>query len=412
LVTANAFGGATETGAGKATSNATGDGASGTVQAIAHSTPFSNAPILISTIEASTSIALHGAKASDEAISKFGGGLVALSTDTATAEAIASPTGYSSVLNAYAAIKTAFGPSPTIFALGELGGAYSGTSSSPETTTSAVTENINLAKLGASGHYALGLYGGAVANAADVSQVVLTVFGPGGYLYDQTLTASQAMAAFSGTAPSLNLSAFTNSGTASITITLSVTTTGAGAGFSGDFIFGDPPLAQANTPASAATHAYTHDVQAFGLAALSEVTQTGVAGRAFEQRDLYRDASGNEQAAVLHLANGSLDVQAYGNGLTFASSPTGEAIHLHPGSFADTFVFDRAFGTETVHGYMPGADNFDINHALFSNFDAMMSHAQQHGADVVITYDATDVLTLTGVTVAELHSHAADFHFI
>jgi hypothetical protein len=41
----------------------------------------------------------------------------------------------------------------------------------------------------------------------------------------------------------LNDAGFTNSGTATVKVSLTVTTTAAGAGFSGDFIFGDPPQA-------------------------------------------------------------------------------------------------------------------------------------------------------------------------
>jgi len=215
---------------------------------------------------------------------------------------------------------------------------------------------------------------------------------------------------------------FTNSGYEGVTITMTVTTMGAGAGFSGDFIFGDPPDTQTIDVTGIAGRDYTsvartytsgvlasvaqysstghlmqdvaisHNVAAFGLTGLEDYVHTNVAGAAYAELDQYSDAAGHNQVVVTHLVNGDLDITAVASGLTFN--------------------FDAPFGVEAIRGYVPGADTFDISHALFSSFGEMMSHAEQHGANVIIADGAADAITLMGVTLAQLDSHAGDFHFI
>jgi hypothetical protein len=236
------------------------------------------------------------------------------------------------------------------------------------------------------------------------------------------MSGSQALSYFDGTAPAMPDAGFTNSGYEGVTITMTVTTTGAGAGFSGDFILGDPPLTQTIEKTGITGHAYTsvtqtytdgvltsaaeymspghllqdvaisHNVSAFGLTGLLESVQTQISNSTDPERDVYRDSSGHVQAIIAHLANGAVDIAAKVGGLAFDFGPS--------------------TGIETIGGYGPGADTFDVSHALFSSFAEMMSHAEQQGHNVVISYDASDVLTLTGVTLSELNAHASDFHFV
>jgi hypothetical protein len=268
------------------------------------------------------------------------------------------------------------------------------------------------------------LYGGAITDAAGVSQVVLTVTDvtTNNTLFTGTYTGAQALAEFtSDQAPTLNNPAFTNSGSATIEVSLSVTTTAAGADFTGDFIFGDPPATQAIGVSGITGHAYTsaertyaddqltsvaqhaspghllqdialsHNVNAFGLSGLTELTYTHVSGGTYTELDAYRDASGHNEVVISHLANGALDIAAAVSGLTFD--------------------FGNSSGVEAITGYVPGGDTFNVSHTLFSSFGEMMAHAEQHGTNVMIAYDA-DVLTLTGMTLGELTAHASDFHFI
>jgi hypothetical protein len=128
------------------------------------------------------------------------------------------------------------------------------------------------------------------------------------------------------------------------------------------------------------------------MTGLAEYAHTNMANSSSPEIDAYYDASGHNQLVVSHLANGALDIAASVTGLTFDFGPSS--------------------GVEAIRGYVPGADTFDVSHTLFSSFSEMMSHAEQQGHNVVINYDASDVLTLTGVTLSELNAHASDFHFV
>ena len=47
---------------------------------------------------------------------------------------------------------------------------------------------------------------------------------------------------------------------------------------------------------------------------------------------------------------------------------------------------------------------------MFANFGAVQSDMTQVGANTVIAYDASNVITLTGVKASSLH--ASDFKFV
>jgi hypothetical protein len=51
-----------------------------------------------------------------------------------------------------------------------------------------------------------------------------------------------------------------------------------------------------------------------------------------------------------------------------------------------------------------------VDSTLFANFAAVQSHAQQVGADTVITFDAANTITLKNVTLSSLN--VDDFQFI
>jgi hypothetical protein len=336
------------------------------------------------------------------------------------AASVASPTDGATILKANPMIKAQMGHDPTIFAIGELGGGYSGTAGT-QTVTSYVEESINMAKLSASGNFVIGFYNGSAVDPSDVS-VLIQVRDNAGYLLNQTYNGNEAMSLFSGTAPTLPNTAFTNSGTEGVTITMTVTTMVAGAGFSGDFILGDPPDTQTVEKSGITDRAYTsvtqfytegvltsvaeytspghllqdvaisHNVSAFGLTGLQEGVHTQIADSPGTESDIYRDASGHVQAVVTHLANGGLGITAEVGGLTFDFGPSS--------------------GVEAIRGYVAGADTFDISHTMFSSFTEMMSHAEQAGHNVVINYGVSDVLTLTDTSLSELNAHMGDFHFI
>jgi len=82
---------------------------------------------------------------------------------------------------------------------------------------------------------------------------------------------------------------------------------------------------------------------------------------------------------------------------------------LTGGDGADRFVFAGAFGKDVVTDFQPN-DVIQLDASAFANFAAVQSHAQQSGADVVITLDPANTITLQNVTLASLNS--GDFLFV
>jgi len=82
------------------------------------------------------------------------------------------------------------------------------------------------------------------------------------------------------------------------------------------------------------------------------------------------------------------------------------------GSGVDTFVFNPNFGKETIKDFIVNQDAIAFAQSLFPNGVAqVLSQAHDSKAGAVIVVDANDTVTLVGVTVAQLQSHASDIHF-
>jgi hypothetical protein len=78
---------------------------------------------------------------------------------------------------------------------------------------------------------------------------------------------------------------------------------------------------------------------------------------------------------------------------------------------SDTFVFNFTnVGQATVTNFHAATDTLQFNSQLFANVQAALNatHDDGHG-NTVITLDAHDAITLSGVVKAQLH--ASDFHF-
>jgi choice-of-anchor C domain-containing protein len=80
---------------------------------------------------------------------------------------------------------------------------------------------------------------------------------------------------------------------------------------------------------------------------------------------------------------------------------------LTGGNGPDTFVFGPSFGQNTITDFDTHNDTIQFGHSLFASFADVAAHMQQIGTDTVITYDATDMVTLQHVAAASLH--ASDF---
>ena len=85
---------------------------------------------------------------------------------------------------------------------------------------------------------------------------------------------------------------------------------------------------------------------------------------------------------------------------------------LTGGGGTDTFVFNPKLGNETITDFNVTQDVIAFAQSLFPNEVAqVLSQAHDSKAGAVIVVDANDAVTLTGVSVAQLQSHAGDIHF-
>jgi serralysin len=92
---------------------------------------------------------------------------------------------------------------------------------------------------------------------------------------------------------------------------------------------------------------------------------------------------------------------------------------LSGGAGADTFVFQANFGKDVVTDFAATGANHDLlelDHSMFSQYatiEDLLASASvaQVGANVVITADANDSITLQSVSLATLGAHPEDLHF-
>jgi hypothetical protein len=116
------------------------------------------------------------------------------------------------------------------------------------------------------------------------------------------------------------------------------------------------------------------------------------------------------------LNSGALLTQIYTTGVSVTSSPTGvtETFTVENSVTGDTFTFNPTFGKVTINGYVPGSETLNFNHTVFANIAAVEAHATSTGAgaNTTITLDASDTITLNGVTLSNFEAHSSDWHFI
>jgi len=235
-----------------ASATALADGASGAFTASAASTPATSQ--LIETVLATASGVVAGSSIG-QAQAVVGGAAPAFATTqqgVAFATAAPNAASTSAVLAANANIATAFGASPSFFAIGELGGGYSSygqPAPASETTTSSIVETVDLTKLASRQQLVAGFYDGDVVGAG-VTGVTFDLYADGADLIHQTFaTAAAALTWFTDNAVDLgSLAAGQPLGGNTLTLqaVLTVTSTSAGSGFYGDLIIGDPPTQSAS----------------------------------------------------------------------------------------------------------------------------------------------------------------------
>jgi hypothetical protein len=169
------------------------------------------------------------------------------------------------------------------------------------------------------------------------------------------------------------------------------------------------------------------DISGFNAATTTAVTGTGSYNSTFNTTTLTVTDVSNSHVETFTLAgnlsnstwtvkddqNGGVDIAdppavVPATSTIAASAPnqtlTGNAV-------SDTFVFNFAtVGQATVTNFHAATDTLQFNSQLFANVQAALNatHDDGHG-NTVITIDAHDAITLSGVVKAQLH--ASDFHF-
>lgn len=83
---------------------------------------------------------------------------------------------------------------------------------------------------------------------------------------------------------------------------------------------------------------------------------------------------------------------------------------LFGGAGNDRFLFTAGFGRDTISDFVDGEDTIAFASSVFATFAAVQSASTQVGADVNITFDASNVVTVKNITLASLTS--ADFLFV
>ena len=85
-----------------------------------------------------------------------------------------------------------------------------------------------------------------------------------------------------------------------------------------------------------------------------------------------------------------------------------EIVHGNGGN--DSFVFAGNFVNNTMANVQPASDVIELNHNVSADNALAWIHAAQTGADGVLAADATNSVTVSHVTLAELNNHG--FHLV
>jgi hypothetical protein len=141
---------------------------------------------------------------------------------------------------------------------------------------------------------------------------------------------------------------------------------------------------------------------------------TNVTGARYYAYQVDENASGVAQQEILDNNDGSHTMIGLGAaGQTFTS--IGDDTFTGGGA-SETFVFQPIYGSDTItdfYQYTSGAtaDTISLSTSEFANFAAVLSGAQNVGANVVITAPTGDTLTLSNLTTTTLAGLSADFTF-
>ena len=247
---ASATGGDGSIRGGNATATATGNGATGAATADALTQVEAAHPTNAILSAEAYATAIVSTTAIAQAALQYGNTAPAfVSSPQAVAKADLAPsvssTAVKGVLNANAAIASAFSGAGQYYAVGELGASHATGGSDSQTSTAQLSLMLDQTKVPAGGTLVVGLFGG-VTEGSGVTGVSLSVTENGTTVAALSFTndtAAQAQAAFADMG--FNLGALSGTGSLALVFKLSVTSDTAGSGFYGGLIVGDPPASPA-----------------------------------------------------------------------------------------------------------------------------------------------------------------------
>ncbi|MFD1326675.1 M10 family metallopeptidase [Mycoplana ramosa] len=124
------------------------------------------------------------------------------------------------------------------------------------------------------------------------------------------------------------------------------------------------------------------------------------------------DAKGDIYSSIENLYGTNYNDKLIGNG--YANRLSGGAGNdvlnggagndiLAGGSGYDDFIFRKGYGKDTILDFTNGLDQIDLRSYGFKSASSVMSKADQVGADVHITFAATDILLLKNFDIADLN---------
>ena len=163
-------------------------------------------------------------------------------------------------------------------------------------------------------------------------------------------------------------------------------------------------LTDGGTPTLAMTYTqYTSDSTALGkITGPYRIDVVGVNGQAMTANASGIELDGSAGNEVLTASAAGGNILAGGADDTLNGSIAG----------GDQFVFHAGFGMETVNNFATGGANHDVlqfDKAVFADWAHLLGAAKQSGSDLVITFDANDIVTLKNVSLANFASTSATF---
>ncbi|MCI4678321.1 hypothetical protein K9U39_08040 [Rhodoblastus acidophilus] len=133
---------------------------------------------------------------------------------------------------------------------------------------------------------------------------------------------------------------------------------------------------------------------------------TNVSGQSYDAYHVMDNVSGVALQETFDLNSGGHALVALTGGQTLTSLGGDKMT----GSGATTFVFNAIYGADTITNFSAG-DTISLPTSEFADFNTMMQHTTNMGANVLISAADGDTLTLKNMDVTTLAGMAANFTF-